>query len=177
MHVLMILIPLLQVFFAVHAYRRGYEFTWIFIILMFPLLGILVYLAIDMGPTFSYRISKFFKKKLAPRVDPHQELVKLKEEIRKIPTLEKRQRLAMLYFELGLYDEALSLLEQLLNKPFEDDPILLLDKAEILFALKDYDQAKEVLHRLMADNPRGLCTRVENLYEKTLRALGQTVTH
>lgn len=70
MSYLWVLLPAVQVFFAVHAYRNG-KTGWIFIILFFPMAGVLIYFFAEYLPDLRHGttvkdVSASLVKKFAP---------------------------------------------------------------------------------------------------------------
>jgi hypothetical protein len=176
MQLLFLISTLIQIYCAVHAIRNGYGYQWVMIILLFPILGSVVYLCVEMWPKTRVPFERWLKRKRAQKVScPHKRIADLKEQISNMPNIDLQRELAMLYLELAYYGEALTLINQLLRKPFDNDPILLVDKAEIYYKLKEYRKAKEILLFLMNEDPYNtLCYRGKQLYHQTLIALDST---
>lgn len=165
---------LLQVFCVVHALKRGYPYHFVTIILLFPLIGPLAYLIIEMGPTLYYRHLRHFINHIRPKEDPYQQLVRLQQDVQRHPTIDNQHRLAEIYMQLGQFNEALYLLNNLLQRQFATDPYLLLDKAKALFALGEYQKAKSILEFLANENSGFQSPQGHLLFARTLSALGQT---
>lgn len=174
MQVLSVLaVVLLQVFCVVHALKRGYPYHFVTIILLFPLIGPLAYLIIEMGPTLYYRHFRHLINHIRPKEDPYQQLVRLQKDVRHHPTIDNQHRLAEIYMQIGQFNEALTLLNNLLQRQFATDPYLLLDKARALFALSKYQEAKSALELLVVENPAFQSPQCQLLLARTLSALGQ----
>ena len=170
---LYLIVTFIQVFAAVHALRNGYGCQMVMIILFFPIIGPLVYLMFEKGPSLSYSVERFCKKYQAKKDTPYKKLMRLKAEISKMPTVDRQRQLAMLYMELGQYEQAYTMINSLLHKPFDNDPLLLLDKAEILVKQQEYHQALDIFTHLINENShRSLCARGKALHQQTQTALG-----
>jgi hypothetical protein len=164
---------LLQVFCVVHALRRGYPTQFVLIILVFPLIGSLAYLTIEIGPDLYHRYMRRHINKLRPKQDPFQELLALQKQVKYHPTAENQHRLSKIYQQIGHFNESISLLDNLLQqKAFSADPYLLLDKANAHFALNDFQSTKEILDVLKRENPSFQSPAGDLLYARTLSELG-----
>lgn len=164
-------ILLLQIFCVVHALRRGYPYSFVGIILFFPLIGPIAYLIIEIGPDIYYlhirrNLRKFRKE------DPYQELTRLQMQVRTTPTIENKHQLVKIYLQIGQYNEALYLLEHVLKGHFATDPFLLLDKAKALFAIDEFNDTKSVLDFLNLHNPQFQSPEAHLLHARTLSSLG-----
>lgn len=107
----------IQIYFAVHAARTG-RHRWIFIILIFPYIGALVYFFVEMLPELQYTA----KAKRAR--NPGHNLRQLKRSFELADTVYNRVSLAEAYYQNGQYQEAINLLEPCLDSHANDSHIL-----------------------------------------------------
>ncbi|MBI2792466.1 MAG: hypothetical protein HYX61_10955 [Gammaproteobacteria bacterium] len=164
---------LLQVFCVVHALRRGYPTQFVIIILVFPVIGSLAYLTIEIGPDIYHRFLRRSINNLRPKQNPFQELAQLQNQVKNHPTAENQHRLSKMYQQIGHFNESIFLLDNLLQqKAFSSDPYLLLDKANAHFALNDFQSTKQILDVLKSENPTFQSPTGDLLYARTLSELG-----
>ncbi len=173
MHILTIVATvLLQLFCVVHALRRGYPYHFVALILIFPLIGPMAYLIIEMGPDIYYRHIRPLTRRFKPKADPYQALAHLQMQVKNHPTIENQHQLAKIYCQIGQFNEALYLLENLLiQRAFAADPYLMLDKATAYFGLENFEKAKQVLENLKKENPQFQSPESHLLYARTLSEL------
>lgn len=167
----------LQTYAAVHALNRGYSFPLAALIFFVPLLGPIAYFAYESGPSFYYRLTRVLKKcfamlKIQP--SPFKEMAKLQRQVRYHPTIDNQHRLAKIYYQIGHFNEAIMLIDNILSqKAFAHCPYLLLDKAQIYFAMEDYDKTKLTLAFLFNNNPTVESVHAQLLLARTLSAQGE----
>jgi hypothetical protein len=146
----------ISILLAVHVVRTGQQMYWLWIILMFqPLGGLVYFLAVlvpDLvrGPT-ARRISTAARETL----DPTREYREAKAAVEDTPTVRNQSRLAAAATALGRHDEAEALYRQAAHGIHEDDPVLLLGRANALLELDRPAEALEVLNRMGEDATRG----------------------
>lgn len=176
MHFITILslgILLVQTACVIHALHQGYSYAFVMMVLLFPLVGAIGYLLIEFGPMlYEAHIRHNFKK--WQRTNPYHALATQEQLAYQKPTIENLHNLAKCYLELSHFQAALALLDNLLKNQFSHDDTLLLDKAQALFGLDKYHEAKFVLENLLknkADEFR--CAKAHLLYARTLAALGE----
>lgn len=123
MPLLYILSLLAQIYFAVHAARTGRE-RWLFIIILFPLIGCLVYFIVEYLPEMqSDPKARSAGANLMRMLDPNRDIRRLEEQLERTDTPWNRFALGKAYMEAGRFDEAIPLLEKSMNGvPEEDAP-------------------------------------------------------
>jgi hypothetical protein len=145
-----------SIFLCVHVVRTGREMYWLFIILAFQPLGGVVYALLNvlpdlMGGSTARRLSKAARETL----DPTREYREAKAACEDTPTVRNRARLAAAAMGLERYDEAERLYAEAAQGIHEDDPVLLLGRANVLLELDRSDEALAVLERLGRDEYNG----------------------
>jgi hypothetical protein len=158
---------------AVHAVKTGRAYYWLWIILIFPGIGGLVYFLVEMLPGMG-RSSTMQRvgSELVTIVDPRRDLRRLEEEVEIADTVKNRQMLARGYLRAGRYGEAIELYKRCLSGAFKDDAGLTLELAYAYFQNGSYELAKTKLDELgeaslsIRDRERSL------LYARTLEQLG-----
>jgi hypothetical protein len=113
-----------------HAIRNGRNLTWIWLILIFPLGGPLIYFVVEIWPDLKRGRSNLGLNVRLPQ-NPEKVIQRLTEELEFSNTVEKRVQLAQAYAAAGRYDEAIDTVAACLRGAFKDDPHLTLELAEI----------------------------------------------
>ncbi|HUT90874.1 MAG TPA: tetratricopeptide repeat protein [Thermoguttaceae bacterium] len=173
MHLLGIPVIVLQVICAVHALKTGRAYWWLWIILLLPGIGGLVYFFAEMLPDLQ-RSSTVRRVgiDLVTVVDPGRSLRRLEEEVEVADTVRNRRSLARGYLRAGRYDEAVELLRSCLKGVFEGDVGLSLELAYALFLSGAYEEAKQRLEQL-DEAELGIRAPERNLlYARTLEQMG-----
>lgn len=175
MPILAILIIVLQVIFIVHAIRRGHGIMWVLIILMFPLIGILVYLFIIFIPEMrNSHVTTRAASKIKKTLNPKGELRQHTQSLEISDTVENKLRLAEELLSQGMKDDAVHMYEQCRNGIFKDDPGVLLGLAGAYFATGAFHKVIDTLDHLMASNPDYKSQDGHLLYARAKESLGDS---
>jgi hypothetical protein len=161
-----------QIFFIVHAYRRGKTF-WIFIIFFFPVAGMLVYFFVEYLPDLRQgggleRASASVIKTVAPE----RELRRLKAEVEFNNSVTNRIALAKGHVDAGQYDEAIEILNGCRNGIHENDPKILLVLAPAYIGAGKMQEALDTLTLLRTEHPRSDAKGTGLLMARTLEHMG-----
>ncbi len=168
------LILLVQIYCAVHAAKRGRS-QWIYIILFFPLVGCIVYIITYMLPYMRVDSAVVSTgNKIAKKINPTRELIRLKKQLEFSDTIANRQALAKEYMSLGGYEDAVVLYESCLEGPYEDDPDMIVDLAYALYLNESFEEAKQQLLKIKKNNPRSKTKDAFLLLAKTYERLDDT---
>ena len=138
-----VLVVALQIACAVHVFKTGRSFFWFWIILFFPLIGSLVYLAVEVLPE-----AKRGRLGIVRRESPRRAIRRLKEELADTDTVENRLRLADAYLEAGMKAEALSAYQACYEGIYRDDQRVLFGLARARFLNGGFDGAEKMLGEL-----------------------------
>ena len=170
-----ILLLLVQLLFGIHVIKTGRNIFWLWIILLIPGLGCLLYFLTQMLPdmTQSHQ-AKRAGKTLIKTLDPGREIRQLQDELEISDSIDNRMALADAYIKAGRPEEAIPLYERSLRGIHENDPDIMFKMAEACFISEDYNKAKELLGKIVADKPDNLTHDGHLLYAKTLEALQLT---
>ncbi len=129
-------------FFAIHAVRTGQQIYWLIILLLFPLLGSIVYFFAIFLP--SVRLQHGAKRALAAAtraLDPQRELREAQAAFQEMPTAQNQIRLAEIQLELGLPEEAAKNYEACLTGPFSSSLEIKYGAARSLVECQRYPEA------------------------------------
>ncbi len=155
----------IAIFFAVHALRTGRNMYWLFILLMFPLLGSLVYLFAEFLP--EQRNSKLVRKTGAAFkaiVDPGRELREAENALDQTPSMGNRLRLAQALLAAGRATDALPHFEACAQGIFANDPEALQGLARAQRAAGLKNEAWATLNKLVQAAPERQTGELALLY-------------
>jgi hypothetical protein len=166
---------LVQVFFAVHAIKTGRDRYWLFIIILFPVIGCLIYFFTEYLPELqqSHKMRQF-KSGVEGVVNPGKKLRMLEEQLELTPSMKNKKALAKEYVNAGMFDQAISLYESCLQGLNKDDPYIMEGLSCAYFFKGDYAAAKESLEKLKQLQANEKNDEFDLLYARTLDALGET---
>lgn len=159
-----------QITFAVHAIKRGHDWGWVFIIIVFPLVGCLIYFFAVMLPELRGGRAAFA---LGGALDPNRDLRFHSRALSVADTVENRINLASALRARGRPAEAIPLYRDSMTGPHKDDPRLLLDLASACIEADEFKTAKETLERLADVNPNHKPEERQFLLAQALEALGE----
>jgi hypothetical protein len=132
-----------------HAMRTGRDTFWIWILLMAPGIGAVVYIALNVIPDiFGGTTARRLGKAARATLDPHREYREAKAACDETPTVRNQSRLATAAMHMGRYDEAEALYGAAAQGIHAEDPVLLLGRANALLELKRPAEALEILEAL-----------------------------
>lgn len=175
MPVLGLLILGAQVLCVAHVVRTGRPFSWIYLIVFAPLVGTIVYLAVELLPGL-YRGPT--ARQLASRVtgvlDPGRGVREAQRRLELSPTVQNKTALAQEYLAAGQPREAVVLYREALTGIHATDPSLMLGLARALFAFGDTAEVLVTLDRLREANPDYTSPEGHLLYARSLEMEGRT---
>lgn len=160
-------IVIFQIACIVHAVRNN-NAGWIWIILFFPFIGSIVYLATEARGVG--RSGQKLAGQLANVVKPSRRLEALRAQLEHAPTVNNRLALAEECARLGMYDEALKLYDTCGSH--KDDPEVLKQRATVQLAMGNATDAKATLDQLFESQPRERTAAMRLLYARVIDALG-----
>ena len=137
---------ILKIACILHVVRQGRNTSWIWLIIIFPFGGSVIYFLTEMWPEIRAGRTGGFHFTL-PK-SPEKQITALQEELEYSNTLENRMKLARAFVAAQRFDEAVDTLSSCLRGAFKDDPLLLLELARTQFAAARYPAVLEPLQRL-----------------------------
>ena len=169
------LVVLIQVVFAVHVIKTGRSFWWLWLIILMPGIGCLVYFIVEVLPDLHRSPTiRRVGSDIVTVVDPGRNLRKLQEELEISDTFKNRQMLARGYMKAGSVDEAIEMYKSCLTGIFKDDPSVMLELAFAYFLEQAYPEAKQMLDQLIQSHPEFRPPERRLLYARTLEQSGET---
>lgn len=173
MHIIGALILIAQIYCAWDAIRNGKD-RWVFIILIFPAIGVLLYIFMEVIPHVKLqRAAQGVGADIMRAVDPNRELRRLKEQVQISGSVKNKHNLAKELTLAGLHDEAIEILKELPTGVFQDDPNILLDLAQAYFLKDNFEETRETLDRLKMANPDFRDQQAHLLYARSMENLGR----
>ena len=155
MPILLILNYAVAIFFAVHAVRSGRQMYWIMILLIFPLLGSLVYFLAEYLPEMRHStVARKSVRVVKGIVDPNRELREARLGFERTPTVDNRSRLAEALLARGDYDEAIDQFQLCASGPYAQDVKFRRGLARAQLLAGRHAAAAATLESLIADSPR-----------------------
>ncbi len=162
----------LQVYCAVHSYRRGTLNNWIFFIIFLPLLGSVFYIYREV--LNNNRSS--FKRPIAstmPVLTPKVNIKKLEEQLRFTDTFANKINLADAYLATGLTDKAIDLYTGSLTGAFAENEHVMMQLMIAYFEQKRYNEVIP-LGKKLYKLPQFARSRAHIAYAIALENLGET---
>ena len=148
MPVLFFLEITVQILFALHAHRTGRD-RWIFLILIFPGMGCLIYFLAEVLPEIIHGPQgQAAKGKIRRALDPEKEFREAKYAYDTTPTVANRIRLAQVLNARRDYDAVIGLLEPALTNHFSEDIMLLEGLAYAYYDKGDYANALKYIRKI-----------------------------
>jgi hypothetical protein len=146
---------LVAILLCVHVIRSGREIFWIFIILMIPYLGALVYLvAVYIPSVAGGPAARKAREAARETLDPTRDYRLARQAAEDTPTAHNRMRWAAAAGELGKWDEAERVYREAAQGVHAEDPALAFGLARSLVELGRYAEARPILEKLEAEHPR-----------------------
>lgn len=165
----------LQIALAIHAARTGRMQPWLWIILVLPGLGCLLYIVIELAPEFMRgRTGRQLQSGVVQAVAPGRTYRALARLAEITPTVHNRLQLARECLALGRAEEAVRLYESCAVGLHETDPGIRLGLAHARFAAGDFNGTIADLDRLRAEMPQHRTAEGHLLYAQALDGAGRT---
>ncbi|HEY5927868.1 MAG TPA: tetratricopeptide repeat protein [Kofleriaceae bacterium] len=168
-----IAIVIFQIICIVHAVRTD-RTSWIWIILFFPLIGSVIYLASEVRFSGRAGAGRKLAGQLVDVVQPSRKLQALRAEVEACSSVENRLALAEECVRHKLYDEALQLYDSASTGVHKNDPAVLKMRAVVQFEMGKHADARATLEQLFESNPRERSPGVRLLFARIVEAQGDT---
>jgi len=165
-----LLVGLLQVACAVHALRTD-RTAWLWPILVFPLIGCVIYLLTQVR---TERASRRVATGVVTALAPTWRLRQLRDAVEHCNTVENRLALATECVALRRHDEAIELYRSCRTGVFKDDPAVLQGLAAACVEAGAHREARDVLVELFETNPRSQNVVNRLLHARALEGDGAT---
>ncbi len=175
MPVLAVFEILIKIFFAVHVVRTGRDRYWLWVIILFPGIGPLVYFIAEYVPDLqrNYKVQKF-KSGVVKKVNPTKRLRYLEDQVELTPSVKNKKLLADEYVNRGMFDKAISIYRDCMQGIYAKDLSMIEGLCCAYFFKKDLSNAKKYLTELMDLRPKKQNDEFDLLYARTLEEEGDT---
>jgi hypothetical protein len=165
-------IVIFQIACVIHAVRTN-RTSWIWIILVFPFVGCIAYIASEVRIG---RVGRGGGRRLAGQIVdvalPTRKLEALRAEVEACPSVENRLALAEECMKHKKYDEALQLYANAATGVHADDPEVLRGRATAQFEMGAHVEAKATLEHLFEVKPRERSPAIRLLFARVVEAGG-----
>ena len=144
----------LQAALVIHAIKTGRDRYWIYILLIFPLIGGIAYFVVELLPELagSRRVRRA-RKQVTSVIDPDRDLRHAVKGLQVADTVENAMAVARGCLARNQFQEAYDLLTRHRSGIHGADPGLLSLLAEAEFGLERFDDVIATLDHLKAENP------------------------
>lgn len=162
-----------QLLFAAHAWRTGRDRTWLWIILIFPFVGCLLYFFVELLPEMmAGPEAHSVKRWLTNRRFPEKDLVEARHALDTTPTVANRLKMAQLLMGRQDYAGVITALQPALTGHFADDPAVLEGLAYAYYYQGSHAKALEYAEQICAHEGWTPKDYVKLLRAKLLQATG-----
>ena len=159
---------------AVHVVKTRRPLYWVFIILVIPGLGSLVYFIAEMLPDLLHsREARQAVHGARKAMDPERDYRALADAFDTVDTIANRRALAEECLRLGKTAQAITLYEGALTGIHKTDPVLMHALARAHFAAGDFAASTRTLENLRAANPKFESADAHLLYARSLEGEGR----
>ena len=165
---------LLQVACAYHSYRSGNWQPWLYIILIFPVMGSVIYLLAVVLPGLQHtREAQQLATGVRKLIDPDKDLRERLQQAEMVDSADAKRGLAEELMRRGDFPGAVKLLEGAATGIHADDPALLFGLARARFGAFDFIGTQKTLDELRTANPEWQSGEAHLLYARALEGQGQ----
>ena len=160
---------------VVHAIRNGNVWPWIYVIVLLPGIGSLIYLFMEILPQMAKsRAAAKLGSNVRQMADPHRSLREAHRAAEMVGSVDAKRQLAEEYIARGAYADAVDLYRDAAQGQFKDDPALLLGLARAQFLNGDPAGAQASLDALQASDPSYVSADAHLIYARALEGQGKT---
>ncbi len=172
---IVILTVALQVIAVVHLFRTGRNMTWLFLIILVPMVGCLAYFIIEVLPSLGQNpAARKALRRAKQAIDPGRGLREGSLNYERSQNVDTASKLAGELTNAGRHDEAIRVCMEARTGLFEDDPKILLALARAQFAASRYAEVVATLDYLREKNPSFRSADGHLLYARALDECGAT---
>ncbi|HEY1631290.1 MAG TPA: tetratricopeptide repeat protein [Rhizomicrobium sp.] len=159
---------------VIHVIRTDRVWPWLWVIVLIPGLGILIYLAMAVIPDLmNSRHLRGAGAGLGRAIDPHRDYRQALRAADRVGSVDSKRVLAEQYARRGQYGEAVALYKDIIQGQFADDSALLMGLARAQFLGGDGAGAQATLEHLFATNPKFISEEAHLLYARSLESQGK----
>jgi len=165
----------LDIFLVYHAVQTGRVRPWAFIILMFPFVGSLAYIVVELIPEwFASPEARQAHQRIVNRLDPEKRYRQWSDQLAISDTVANRAALAEECQNIARFAEAEQHYDHILKLPGGDDPVYAFRKAQAQFSANRHADALATLDDLQKRWPDFQSADAHLLYARALAEAGRT---
>jgi hypothetical protein len=166
---------IVQVLLVLHVVKTGRNTTWIWIVVMLPIAGSIVYFLVEVLPGITGSpTGRRTKRKITEIINPDKDINHAASNYSITDTVENSIKLAEECINNGMYEEAKQLYKKCLSGVHEHDPDIMYGLAKSEFGLSNFDTVKSILNDLIEFNPEYKNQEAHLLYARSLEKLNDT---
>jgi len=160
---------------AVHLLKTGRDMRWLFLIILLPYAGPLIYFFIEVLPSLQQNPSaRRVLRRARDKVDPNRGVREGSLDYERSQNIGTASRLAEELTKAERFDEAIRVCQEARTGLFEDDPKILLSLANAQFGAKLHGDAIATLDYLRDKNPGFRSADGHLIYARALEGSGAT---
>ena len=168
-----IIAPIIQVITAVHVIKTGRAWSWLWIILCFPLVGSVVYVIVEILPDFQRFTFRGMVDSFLNAFEPGRKHRLLREAMEETDTVQNRKALADYYASIQEQEKAADLYRSCLAGVFKDDPEISLCLCSALLESGKNEEAEKILDGLRKKNVSHGAAKRDLLYARVVESSGK----
>lgn len=173
MPILLIASLAVQIMCGYHVVKTGQDKYWLFLIIIAPGIGCLVYALAVMLPSMRHSPEgKQAVRSIQNKIDPTRHIRALQDELSLRDTPQLREKLGDEYVALRQYDDAIEQYQKALVSINQGNPDTLLKLANACFNSERYDQCLQTLATLLEHNPSYISQEGHLLQARALQQKG-----
>ncbi len=159
---------------GIHVVRTGREMYWLWILVIAPGLGPLIYFfAVIVPELMGGRTARNLGAATRQALDPERDYRNALKALEDAETVGNRMRVAQAAAALGKWKDAEAQWAQAANGHWADDPAILMGHAEALLELGRYDEALKRLEQLRAQGREGSTPQATLAFARAYDGLGR----
>ncbi len=172
LYLIMLYLP--SIIAGIHAVRTGRAQLWLFVLVIAPGLGPIIYFFAEIVPEMlGGRTARKLGSAARHALDPERAYREAKRALDDTPTVGNQMKLAQAAAAVGRWQEAEAAWTQAGQGHFADDPAILLGHANALLELNRFDDALKKLDALRALGKVGETPSVALAYGRACEGLGR----
>jgi len=164
---------LLTIYCGVHAARNGNAYPWLWIIILVPPLGSVIYLIVVLLPSME-RAGQHAAHNVSKVLDPDRDYRERVRQVEIVGSADAKKALAEECIKRSEFAQAVEIYEHAAVGIHADDPALLHGLARARFLNNDSAGAQKALDDLRAANPSWESPDAHLLYARALEGQGKT---
>jgi hypothetical protein len=149
-----------QILLVIHVFKTGRPYWWFWVIMCFPVVGSIIYLAVEVLPEVRYAGADGPLALFQTRAG---RIRALREALEETDTVKNRMALATELCSAGDTEEAYQVIVDCVKGPFRDDPHLLTEVARIQVQREQWKNALDLLSRVDAGRDKVFRMQVDLL--------------